>query len=113
MILECKLICKVSIQIFDSNTLLLHGITEAYGNAAICLGIKIVSYAERSTDLILTTISLTNVSSVIKFTVVFLGKLCVDLLRTLVQFLGQRQHTDLYRCQCGMEMKHSTNIAAL
>ena len=75
MILECKLICKVSIQIFDSNTLLLHGITETYGNAAICLGIKIVSYAERSSDLVLTTISLTNVSSVIKFTVVLLGML--------------------------------------
>ena len=73
----------------------------------------VISYAERSSDLVLTTISLTNVSSVIKFTVVFLGKLCVDLLRTLVQFLGQRQHTDLYRCQCRMETKHGTHISAV
>ena len=67
--------------------------------APICLGFEVIGYAERSTDLILTAVTLTNVSSVIELAVVVLGKLCVDLLCAFVQLLGQWKHTDLNRCQ--------------
>ena len=57
----------------------------------IFLGIEVVSNAERSTNFILSSVSLTNVASVIKLTVVVLRQLCVNLLCALIQLLGQRK----------------------
>ena len=111
--LEIQLFCKVCVQISDRNPLLLHGITETNGYAAICLGIEIVGNAERRTDFILTAISLTDIASVIEFAVVLLAQLGIDLLCTLVELLGQRQDADFNRCQSRMEMKDSTDISAL
>ena len=111
--LECEFLRKVSIQLVNLHTNLLHGVTVTDGHCAICLRLKVIGHAERRTNLILAAISLTDVTSVVKLTVILLAKLREDLLRALVQLLGQRQHADLHRCQCRMEMKHGTHVAAL
>ena len=54
----------------------------------ICLGIEIVGYAERSTDLVLSSVTFSDVSSVVKLTVIIFGKLCVHLLCALVELFG-------------------------
>ncbi len=95
-----------------SQPALLHRITETNGYAAICLGFEIVCNAERRTDFILTAISLTDIASVVKFAVVLLAQLGIDLLCTLVELLGQRQDADFNRCQSRMEMS-STDISTL
>ena len=72
-ILESKFISKISIQLVNLNTNLLHGITVTNSYHTICLGIEIVGYAERSTDLVLSSVTFTDVSTIIEFSVVFLG----------------------------------------
>ena len=85
----------------------------SWGVSRIIDGFEIVGNAERRTDFILTAISLTDIASVVKFAVVLLAQLGIDLLCTLVELLGQRQDTDFNRCQSRMEMKDSTDISAL
>ena len=77
----------------------------------IFLGIEVVRYTERSSDLILSSVTLADVASVVEFTVVILGKLGVNLLCTLVQLLGKRKHTDLHRRNSRVEMENGTHIA--
>ena len=73
MKLECEFISKVRIQLVDLHTNLLHGITIADCNCSVVFGLKVISYTERSTDLILSSVTFTNVSTVIIFTVIFLA----------------------------------------
>ena len=54
-------------------TLLLHGVSESDSYTAVCLRIKVIGDAEGCSDLILTSVSLSDIPSVIKFTVVFPG----------------------------------------
>ena len=82
--LPLKFLSKVSIQIFDLNTLLLHGITITNGNSTVFFRIEIISNTEWCSDFILTTITLTNVTSVIKFTVILLSQLCVNAFCTFI-----------------------------
>ena len=70
---ECKFICEVSIQLINLNTNLLHGITVTDSYHSVSFGIEIVGYAERSTDLVLSSVTFTDVSTIIEFAVVFLG----------------------------------------
>ena len=63
----------------------------------IFLGIEVVSNAERSTDFILSSVSLTNVASVIELTVVVLRQLCVNLLCALIQLLIMKNRARLLR----------------
>ena len=67
-ILESKFISEISIQLVNLNT---NTVTNSYHT--ICLGIEIIGYAERSTNLILSSVTFTDVSTIIKFAVVFLG----------------------------------------
>ena len=41
--------------------------------------IEVIGYAERSNDLVFTTITLTDIATIIEVTCVLLGKLLVDL----------------------------------
>ena len=46
--------------------------TVTYRYRIICLGFEVICYTERCSNLILTTISLADISSIVKFTVIFL-----------------------------------------
>lgn len=50
LLLVFKFLLEVSLQIFDLHTLLLHRITITDSYRAVCLGLKIVSHTERSTN---------------------------------------------------------------
>ena len=82
--LKCHLFSKIFIQICNGNSFLFHGITVSYSNSTIFYRIKVIRNTVRSTNLVLTAVSLTDISSVIKLTVIVLGKLCIYLLCTLV-----------------------------
>ena len=71
--LPLKLLCKISIQVFDLDSLLLHGIPVAYGNCSVFFRLKVISYAEWRSNLILTAVTLADISTVIKFAVVLLA----------------------------------------
>ena len=68
--LETELILKVSLQLSNRYAYLLHGVAVADSNCLIVLRIKIICYTERSTYLILSYVALSNISSVIKLTVI-------------------------------------------
>ena len=97
--LETELVLKVALKLCDRNTNLLHGVAVTDGYCAVSLRFKVKGDAVRRTDLILSAVALADGSSVIKLTVVILGQLCINLLCSLVQFLGQRKNTDLHRSQ--------------
>ena len=84
---EHKLLRKVSIQILNLDSLLLHRITVADGYRSVVLGIEIVGHAERCSDLVLTAVSLSDVSAVIKLAVIFLGQLSEDFLRAPPKYM--------------------------
>ena len=71
--LKCKFIRKICIQFINLHTNLLHSITVADCNCSVVFGLKVISYTERSTDLILSSVTFTNVSTIIIFTVIFLA----------------------------------------
>ena len=109
-VLPFKFLLEICLQIFDLDPFLLHCITVADCHRSVFFRLEIVSHAERCSDLVLTTVTFSDVSAVIILAVVILAQFCEDLLRTFVQFLGKRQHSDLDRCQRRMEMKHGTHI---
>ena len=71
--LECEFVCEICIQFINLHTNLFHGVTVTDSNCSIVLRFEIVCYTERSTDLILSSVTFTDVSTVIIFTVVFLA----------------------------------------
>ena len=85
--LECKLISEICIKFINLNTYLLHGIAVTYSNSSVIFRLKVISNTERCTDLILSSVSFTDISTVIVFAVVFLTELLIDLLRTFIQLL--------------------------
>ena len=106
--LPLKFLLKVRFEIFNFNSFLLHRITVTNSNCSVFFRIEVISYTERCSDLILTAISLTDISSVIEFAVVVFAKHSINLLSAFVQLLGKRKHTNLNRCKFRMEMHHST-----
>ena len=68
---------EVILQIFNFNSFLLHGVTVTYGNGSILFGIKIIGNTEWCTNLILTAISLSDISSVIKFKIICFAEFCM------------------------------------
>ena len=75
---------KICLQIFDLNPLLLHSITIADSHRAILFRLKIISHAERRTNLILTAIAFADIAAVVKLAVVIFAQFCIDLLSTLI-----------------------------
>ena len=71
--LECKFVSKVCFQLVDLDTNLLHGVTVTDSNCSVILRFEVVSDAVRSTDLILSSVTFTDVSTVIVLAVVFLA----------------------------------------
>ena len=84
LILESELIFKVCFKIFYLNSFLLHSISISYCYSIILFRIKVICYTEWSTYLILSSVSLTDISSVIKFAVVVLAEFCVNFLCTCI-----------------------------
>ena len=87
LILESELIFKVCLKIFYLNSFLLHSISISYCYSIILFRIKVICYTEWSTYLILSSVSLTYISSVIKLTVIVLRKLCLYLFCAFVKLL--------------------------
>ena len=56
--------------------------TDCY--ATVLNTVEVVCDAEGSADLVLSSVSLTDIASVVEFTVIFLGELCENLLCALV-----------------------------
>ena len=83
-LLPVKFFCKVSIEIFDLDSFLLHGITITDSYRTIVFGLEIVGNTESGTDLILSTVTISDDSTDIKLTVISLSELCVYFLCTLV-----------------------------
>ena len=79
----------------------------------VFLWVEIRCHAEWCSDFILTTISLSDCSSVVILTIVCLWKLCKYLFSTLIELLWQRKHSNLYRCKCRMEMEYCSYIRLL
>ena len=82
--LEAELILKIVLQLCNRDSHLLHGIAIPDSHCTVCLRVKVVGYAERSSDLVLSSVSLSDVSSVVKLAVVILGEFCINLLCALV-----------------------------
>lgn len=76
--LKCKFISKVCIKLIDLHTYLLHSVTVTDCNCTVILRLEVISDTERSTDLILSAVTFTDISTVIVLTVVLLGKLLVS-----------------------------------
>ena len=83
-LLPFKFLCKICIQIFDLNSLLLHRITVTDSHCSVCLRLEIVSNTEWGSDLILSSVTFSDISSVVKLTVIFLSKLCLYFLSALI-----------------------------
>ena len=110
---EVKLSGKPLIQLVDLYTNLLHGVAVTDGNCLVIFGIEIVGDAVRSSDLILTTISLSDRSAVIVIAVVLVRQLLKYLLCRVIQLLGQRENRNLHRSKCRMEMHNCADIILL
>ena len=78
---KTELAVKPCIQFFNLHTNLLHGVALTDRDASVRLGIKVICDAVRSSDLIFSSVTLADRSSVILFAVVLLGELRIDLLR--------------------------------
>ena len=86
--LKSELILKICLKIFYLNSFLLHSISVSYCYSIILFRIKVICYTEWSTYLILSSVSLTDISSVIKLTVIVLRKLCIYLFCAFVKLLS-------------------------
>ncbi len=85
--LKIKFICKICVQLLYRHALLFHGIAETHGYGMVLFRIKIIGHAERRPDFILAAVAFADISTVIKFAVIFFRQLCKYLLRALVQLL--------------------------
>ena len=88
---ERNSILDVLLYICDRHSFLLHRVTFTDCYATVLNAVEVVCDAEGSTDLVLSSVSLTDSASVIEFTVVLLGKLRKNLFSALVHLLGKRQ----------------------
>ena len=86
-VLECEFISEVSVQLVNLDADLLHRITVTDRDCIVLGGVEVISDAERCSDLILSSVSLADVSAVIVLAVVFLAERCVDLGRRIRQLL--------------------------
>ena len=66
-------------EIVDLDSFLLHGISVADGHAAVVFGIKVVGDAERSTDLVLTAVTLTDRTCLVEVNGEVLGEHLANL----------------------------------
>src|SRR5699024_1455798 len=108
--LKIKFLFEISFQLFNLYSFLFHSITVSYGNCPIIFRVKVIGDADRSTDFVLAAITFSNVSSVVIFTVIFLGKLLINFLRSLCQLFRKWKHTYFHWRQSRVEMKNCPDV---
>ena len=85
--LEFHFLFDISGEVFDLDTLLLHCISVTNGNAAVLDGVKVISYAERSTDLVLSSVTLADRACFVVVNAELLSEHIVNLASLLCEFL--------------------------
>lgn len=103
--IKIQIFLKICIQLIDFNSFLLHGVTVTYGNGSILFGIKIIGNTEWCTNLILTAVTLSDRSSVIKLTIVFLCQLGVYFSAPSFNFLDNGSTPILTGASAGWKWK--------
>ena len=84
LILKPEFILKIALKLRDRHAHLLHGIAVADGHCVVSLGIEVICDAERSADLVLPSVTFSDVAPVVKLAVVLFAELGVNLLRALL-----------------------------
>ena len=109
---EFKLLVEVSNEVFDLNAFLLHCVTVTNCYAAVLFEcIEVISDAERSTDLVLTAVTLTDLTCFVVFNVELLGKHRVNFHCRFFELLCERKNCCLYRCKGRVEVHNRSYVA--
>ena len=112
-ILESNLVSDVRFKLGDRNTNLLHSVAVTNGNAAVGLGLKVVGYAKRGTDLVLTAITLTDRTGFVEVGHEVLRKLGVNLHSLIGELLGEGKYRNLEGRDSGMEAHYDAGVVLL
>ena len=107
---EYKLCLNVILYLGHRNTNLLHSISVTNGYATVVLCIKVVGNAEGCTDLILTTISLTDRTGFVEVAGECFSKLIIKLKCLFGKLLGKRKNCRLNGCKSGMKVKNHSYV---
>ena len=111
---ECHLCFEVSYEVVDSYTLLLHCVTVADCNAVVLLkSIEVVGDAERSSNLVLTAVSLTDSTSLVEVNHELLGEHLVYFLSLGSELLNKRKNCTLERCKSRVEVHYCADFLLL
>ena len=94
--LPLEFLSKICVKLVNLNSFLRHGITLTYGYSPVLLRLKIIGHTERRPNLVLTAVTLTNIAALVILAVIFLSKLCIHLLRSLIELLRKRKYANLH-----------------
>ncbi len=108
--LKRDLAFNISLKLAYGNSYLLHGISVTNGYATVGLGVKVVGNAKRSTDLVLTAVSLTDGACLVVVNVKILAEVVKYLLCALGKLLGKRKHRCLEGSEERMQVKHRSYV---
>ena len=107
---EFYFLCDIVVELVDRNSFLLHCIAVTDGHAAVLSAVEVIGDAERSTDLVLTAVTLADGACVVIFDHEIPGKLLKDLFSLFVKLFGKRKNSSLDRSESRMEMKNDAGI---
>ncbi len=113
---EFDLLFNVSAKLGDRDTNLLHSIAVTDGNTVVAFlgivadGVEVNGYAERSADLVLTAISLTDRACIVVVNAEVLGKLLVDLGSFVGKLLGKGKNCNLEGRKEGVETENGSYV---
>jgi hypothetical protein len=99
--LECALFGNVSLQLGNGDANLLHGIavtdgdTVIGGSVLIAHGLEVHSDAQRCADFVLTAVTLTDRTGIVKINIKVFGKLGVNFARFVRELFRKGKHSSL------------------
>ena len=106
-------LCDIIFEFVDRNSYLFHSVSVTNGNAVVLKRIEVYGYAERSSDLVLTTVSLADRSAFVVCSREFLGKIAVEFFGFFAESLFlQGQYGNFIRCDKRMQVHYHTTVSA-
>ena len=105
-----KLLFKVSNKLVHVNSFLSHGVSVTDRYAVVLERIKVKGDAEGSTDLVLSAVSLTDLTCLVVLNVELLCKLHVKVGSGFLELLCKRKDSCLYGSKCGVEVHYCSYV---
>ena len=105
-----NLIFNVRLKLGNRKSYLLHSISITDCYASVNLRLKVIGNAKRSTNLVLTSVSLTDRACFVKVNAEVFSKLAIYLVSLLGKLLGKRKNRRLNGCKCRMKVKYCSYI---